>query len=323
MASLHPQAFQHTLARCVGVEGIGIHSGARTRLELHPASPGTGWRFVRRDVRDRDPVVAAKAEAVVDTRLCTVLANRDDVRVATVEHLCAALAALGVDNVRIELDGPEIPILDGSAREWVALIDSAGLAPQGALRRRFALRRPLRIRHGESSALLIPCEAPRYSVSIEFPERLIGRQRFDFELSAEGFRREIAPARTFGLVRDIERLLAEGLARGGSLDNAVVVDGEQVLNPGGLRFPDEFVRHKLLDLIGDLALIGAPIMAQVIAHRPGHALNNRILRALVAEELLVEEPLCARAAAPAERRPPIARRRHRRPSLLLPSLAPS
>jgi UDP-3-O-[3-hydroxymyristoyl] N-acetylglucosamine deacetylase len=323
LASHRGQAFQHTLARSVCVEGVGIHSGLRVRLELHPGAPGSGWRFLRRDVADRDPWVRASAEAVVETRLSTVLANADGVRVATVEHLAAALAALGVDNVLVALDGPELPILDGSASEWVALIDAAGLAVQAAPRRRFVLRRPLRIRLGESSAILIPAEHPRYSVSIEFPERLIGHQHLDFELDAEVFRRDIAPARTFGFLRDIERLLAEGLARGGSLDNAVVVDGERVLNPGGLRFPDEFVRHKLLDLIGDLALIGAPIMAHVIAHRPGHALNNRILRALVAEDLLVEQSLAPNPAALAARREPMARRRQRRPSLLLPSLAPS
>lgn len=317
------QAFQHTLARSVSVEGVGIHSGIHSRIELHPAAPGTGWCFQRRDLSGCDPWVRVRPEAVVDTRLSTVLANADGVRVATVEHLAAALAALGVDNVRIDIEGPEVPILDGSAKEWVALIEAAGLAVQAAPRRSFVLRRPLRVRLGESSAILIPSERPRYSLSIEFPEPLIGRQHLDFDMSPEGFCREIAPARTFGFLRDIERLLAEGLARGGSLENAVVVDGERVLNPEGLRFPDEFVRHKLLDLIGDLALIGAPIMAHVIAHRPGHALNNRILRTLLAEELLIEQSLAPHPIAAGERRQAKARRRQRAPSVLVPSLAPS
>lgn len=322
MSSHCQEAFQHTLARRVRAEGVGIHTGVHTRIELHPAAPGTGWCFLRRDVRDREARITASPEAVVDTRFSTVLANQDGVRVATVEHLAAALAALGVDNVRVELDGPEVPILDGSAREWVKLIDAAGLAVQSAPRRRLALRRPLRVRHGAASAVLIPADQPSFSVSIDFPERVIGRQHIHFELDAEAFRREIAPARTFGFVRDIECLLAEGLARGGSLANAVVIDGEQVLNPEGLRFPDEFVRHKLLDLIGDLALLGAPIMAQVIAHRPGHTLNNRILRALLAENLLVEETALAPVAAAGKGRPLFEQRRPRRAPTLLPSLAP-
>ncbi|MDW8478768.1 MAG: UDP-3-O-acyl-N-acetylglucosamine deacetylase [Xanthomonadales bacterium] len=222
--------------------------------------------------------IAARHDAVVATRLSTVLANAAGAEVATVEHLLAALAGLGIDNVRIELDGPEVPILDGSAREWVACLDAAGRVAQPAPRRRLLLRRPVRIGLGDAWAILLPAAAPRYSVSIEFPDPAIGRQSLDFELDPERFRREIAPARTFGFLRDLDRLKAEGRARGGSLANAVVVDGERVLNPEGLRFPDEFVRHKLLDLIGDLALAGAPIAAHVIAHRPGHALNHRILR---------------------------------------------
>ncbi|HYZ24585.1 MAG TPA: UDP-3-O-acyl-N-acetylglucosamine deacetylase, partial [Rhodopila sp.] len=234
--------------------------------------------------------VAARFDNVVDTRLCTVLGD-GVVRIGTVEHLMAALAALGIDNALIELNGPEVPILDGSAAPFLFLLDCAGSIELDAPRRVVEVRRTVRVEAGEAWAELRPLgPATRASqpvlemdLSIDFAAPAIGRQAASLTLMAETFRRQIAPARTFTQMHEVEQLQAAGLARGGSLDNAVVVDGAAVLNPGGLRMPNEFASHKLVDAVGDLALAGGPLHGRFVAHRPGHELNNRLLRALFAD----------------------------------------
>ena len=269
------------LKAAIGCVGIGVHSGRRVALTLRPAPAGTGIVFHRTDLGQS---VEARHDHVTDTRLCTVLADpaHPAARIATVEHLMAALAACRVADCRIELDGPEIPLLDGSAAPWIFLLDCAGLEPAPAPTAIEVLR-PIRVSDGQAFAELRPHAGPlTLALSLAFDAPAIGRQALTLELSERAFRREIAPARTFALARDIADLHAAGLAQGGSLDNAVVVDGARVLNPGGLRMPDEFVRHKLLDAVGDLALAGSPLRARFIGHRSGHALNNRLLRALFA-----------------------------------------
>jgi len=224
---------------------------------------------------------------VVDTRLCTVLGHEANpsARVGTVEHLMAALAGSGIDNVLVEVDGPELPILDGSANPYLFLIDCAGRAEQDAPRRTLEVRRTVRVADGAAWAELRPLATRGFemAMSIDFAAAAIGSQALSLRLTPDSFRREIAPARTFAMAADVERLRESGLARGGSLDNAVVVDGAKVLNPAGLRRPDEFVRHKLLDAVGDLALAGAAIQGRFVGSRSGHTLNNKLLRALFAE----------------------------------------
>lgn len=273
---------QRTLASPALIRGVGVHAGEAVSLSLQPAAAGSGIVFVRSDLEVGANEIPARWDRVIETRLCTVIANAAGASISTVEHLMAALAACGVDNARILVDGPEVPILDGSAIEWVRLIRSAGVLPQPALRRQLKILRPLRIGDEQKWAMLLPAEGSHYSVGIDFDEPLIGRQHIEFSLSDHAFRREIAPARTFGFAHEVAAMQAAGRALGGSLDNAVVVGNGRVLNPDGLRFPDEFVRHKLLDCIGDLYLAGGLIEGRLIANRPGHALNVDLLRALFA-----------------------------------------
>lgn len=275
---------QSTLSRRVTMDGVGLHTGKPVRLALAPARAGSGIVFRRTDLRAS---LAARFDLVADTRLCTLLAASDDERVSvgTVEHLMAALAALRVDNAVVELDGPELPIMDGSALAFLALITRAGVVAQAAPRRALLVRRRVRVEDGEAFASLEPDDGFSIEVSIAFEAAAIGRQSFRLDrMDPESFRAELAECRTFTLACEIDRLRAAGLARGGSLENAVVVDGAVVLNPGGLRRPDEFVRHKALDVVGDLALAGSPIEGRFVGHRCGHALNNRLLRALFADE---------------------------------------
>ena len=279
-ASEHLQA---TLERRVACEGVGLHGGSVVRLALVPAPVGTGVVFRRTDLGASIP---ARFDAVEDTRLCTVLACAHDpsVRVGTTEHLMAALAASSIDNVVVEIDGPELPIMDGSAAPFLALIARAGVARQAARRRAIEVRRTVRVEDGEGYVQLSPGAGFSLAVSIDFEAAAIGRQSLSVRrLDRERFKAELADCRTFTMAGDIERLRAAGFARGGSLENAVVVDGASVLNPGGLRRRDEFVRHKMLDAVGDLALAGHPIFGHFTGHRCGHGLNNRLLRRLFAD----------------------------------------
>lgn len=272
---------QTTLKKSVHCSGVGLHSGAMISLALRPGAPNSGIVFVRSDERPGRDRIPARWDRVTDTRLCTLLSNEHTVSVGTVEHLMAALRALGVDNAVIELDGPEVPILDGSAAPWMRLIQQVGLARQAAKRRVIRLHRPVSVSDGDKFALLTPSAGgSRFTVEIDFPSKAVGVQKRSLELTGPGFGRSIARARTFGFLHEVEYLRRNGLARGGSLDNAVVIDGDRVVNPEGLRYEDEFVRHKILDSVGDLYLAGAPIVADFHAVKPGHGLNNRLLHAL-------------------------------------------
>ena len=274
-------ASQRTLRESVGCIGVGLHTGARVALTLRPAAPGTGLVFVRTD--GPHPVeIPARGEFVIDAALATTL-GRGGVKIATVEHVLAALAGLGVDNCRVEVDGPEVPIMDGSAEPFVRLVHAAGLREQAAPRRYLAIRRPVTVTDGDKSAALLPAARFGVTYTIDFQHPLISDQSAALELDEPRFVRELASARTFGFKRDVERLQRHGLALGGSLENAIVVDDFSILNPEGLRFPDEFVRHKILDAIGDLALIGMPVLGRLVAVKSGHALNHELVRAVLAE----------------------------------------
>lgn len=274
---------QRTLRNPIGCAGIGLHSGLRIALELAPAAEDSGIVFHRSDAGIDIP---ARFDRVVDGRLATRLAaiGAPDIGIGTIEHLMAALAALGIDNARISVDGPEVPVLDGSAAPFVFLIDCAGTTLQEAPRREITVLSPVKVTEGDSFVELLPDPAPGLSMelSIAFDAPAIGRQSFSLPLTETGFRRELASARTFITADAIAGLRAAGLAQGGTLDNAVVVEDTRVLNPAGLRMPDEFVRHKLLDAVGDLALAGLSIRGRFRAQRSGHALNHRLLEALFA-----------------------------------------
>ncbi len=275
---------QRTLKTAIGCVGVGLHLGCRVNVTLRPAPSGAGIVFHRTDLGIRIP---ARFDWVDDTRLCTVLARPDQpaARVGTVEHLMAALAACGVDNAVIDVDGPELPVLDGSAAPWVFLIDCAGVAALNANARAVQVLRAVRVEDGEAFTELRPGAASclDMAMSIDFEAPAIGRQALSLVLDEAAFRSELSAARTFTQAHEIAGLRAAGLAKGGNLDNAVVVDGARVLNPAGLRRPDDFVRHKMLDAVGDLALAGAALQGRFIGHRSGHTLNNRLLRALFAD----------------------------------------
>jgi UDP-3-O-[3-hydroxymyristoyl] N-acetylglucosamine deacetylase len=275
---------QHTLKSAISCVGIGLHSGKRVKLGLLPAPAGTGIVFRRTDL---GADIAARHDNVTQTTLCTQLgeAEQPEACVGTVEHLMAAFSAAGVDNAIVTVDGPEVPVFDGSSSPFLFLIDCAGTQEQCAPRHIVEILKPVRVEaDGGAFAELRPGVAGLdMALSIDFPAAAIGRQALSLTLSERSFRSELARARTFTMLSEIEAMQSAGLARGGSLANAVVVDGAQVLNPEGLRVPDEFVRHKLLDAVGDLALAGAPIQGRFVAHKTGHALNNRLLRAVFAD----------------------------------------
>jgi UDP-3-O-[3-hydroxymyristoyl] N-acetylglucosamine deacetylase len=293
---------QRTLKASIGCVGIGLHSGLRVNMTLRPAPVDHGIVFRRTDLGIDIP---ARFDHVVDTRLATVLGLDDGTaRIGTVEHLMAALAGSLIDNAVIEVDGPELPILDGSAAPYLFLLDCAGSVEQELPRTVIQVHRRVRVSDGDAFAELRPA-APGspgldMAMSIDFSAPAIGRQALSLDLTPDNFRRELARARTFTLAQEIEQMRAAGFALGGSLDNAVVVDEARVLNPAGLRMPDEFARHKLLDAVGDLALAGAQLCGRFIAHRSGHALNNRLLHALFSEvsaqRQSAPEPLAAEAA---------------------------
>lgn len=290
--------FQHTLAGVARLSGVGLHSGARIAMELRPAAVDSGVRFVRMDRPADEAVIEAAWDRVSDTRMCTVLANDAGVSVGTVEHLMAALRGMGVDNAEIHLNGPEVAIMDGSSAEFVAAIAAAGLSAQDGLRQVIRVLKPIRVTEGDKEARLDPAAAPSFGCAIEFASAAIGRQRRSVALTPDSFARDIGSARTFGFLHEVEAMRRMGLARGGSLDNAVVVDGDSVMNEGGLRFNDEFVRHKILDAVGDLYLAGCPIIGHYHGDKAGHALNNRLLHALFADRSAWRYEL-ANAAAPA------------------------
>jgi len=264
------------------IAGVGVHTGDRVRLAVRPAPAGTGIVFVRTDIRDRDNRIPVSGEAVVDARLNTMIENAAGVRLSTIEHLMAAFAALGVSNAVVEVDGPELPILDGSALQFVQLLDRAGFRRQEAPVRYIEILEPIRVQDGDKSAALLPCDRYEMRFEIDFDTPVIGHQVVDFVVDEETFRKDIMAARTFGFAHEVEALRRAGLARGGSLENAVVIDGDQILNPGGLRMEREFVKHKALDAIGDLYVLGAPLLGRYEGVKAGHAINNLLVRALLA-----------------------------------------
>jgi UDP-3-O-[3-hydroxymyristoyl] N-acetylglucosamine deacetylase len=275
---------QKTLKGPIHCSGIGLHSGNKVSLTLGPAAPDTGIVFIRTDLPAAQAVIAADHRNVVDTRLCTALANRHGARVATVEHLMAALAGCEIDNLEVRLNGPEVPAMDGSAEPFVFLIECAGIAEQAQPRRAIEVLRPVSAGGADRFASLSPAAGATFSVAIDFDSPAVARQEYGLALTQDSFKNELSRARTFGFLHEVDALRAQGLARGGSLDNAVVISGDKVLNEGGLRFEDEFVRHKMLDSIGDLYLAGAPICGHYRGLRAGHRLNNQLLRTLLADE---------------------------------------
>lgn len=276
-------SMQHTLDTAVSWVGVGLHSGRAVSMTLRPAPEDTGILFVRKDVPLEQGVVAARWYNTVHSELSTVIRNRQGISVATIEHLLAALRAAGVDNVVVELDGPEVPIMDGSAEPFLTMLRQAGTRTQVAPRKVIWIRRPLVVREDDRFAVLMPDSVPRLTVSIDFPSKAIGSQVISLPLGPECIERKLCAARTFGFAHEVEQLRSRGLALGGSLRNAVVLEGDRVLNEEGLRFADEFVRHKALDCVGDLALAGARIIGHLYTHKPGHRLNARLLEELFAE----------------------------------------
>ena len=273
---------ERTIVAPAIIAGVGVHTGRRVRLAVRPAPAGAGVVFVRTDVTDKDNRIPVSGDAVVDARLNTMIANGADVRLSTIEHLMSAFAALGVTNAVVEVDGPELPILDGSALEFVRLLDRAGFRRQPTPLRYIEILDPIRVEEGDKHAALLPCDRYEMRMEIDFPSAAIGNQVVDFVVDEPTFREEIMAARTFGFAHEVEALRQAGLARGGSLENAVVIDGDQILNPGGLRMEREFVRHKALDAIGDLYVLGAPLLGRYEGYKAGHALNNKLVRALLA-----------------------------------------
>lgn len=272
---------QRTLSQPVTCQGVGLHSGKVVNLTLRPAPADHGIVFVRTDL-ERPVSIPALSEFVVDTAMATTL-GRDGVKVGTVEHLMSALAGLGVDNVRVELDGPEVPVMDGSALHFAELIAGVGTRELDAPRGFLVIKKPVSVVDGDKEASLSPARHFRVSCTIDFKHPAISAQSFEVEVTERGFLRDICRARTFGFLRDVEMLKKHGLARGGSLENAIVMDEKAILNPEGLRFPDEFVRHKILDAIGDVSLFGRPVVGHLKAFKTGHALNHKLVQKVLAD----------------------------------------
>jgi UDP-3-O-[3-hydroxymyristoyl] N-acetylglucosamine deacetylase len=274
---------QRTLKTLVRATGVGLHSGVKVTLALRPSAADSGIVFRRVDLAQ--PVeLRADALSVGDTRLASCLV-RDGVKVATVEHLMSAFCGLGIDNAYVDVDAAELPIMDGSAASFVFLIRSAGIEEQAAPKRFLRVKRGVEVREGDKWARLDPYEGFRVSFSIEFDHPVVDRSgaSLSFDFAESSYAKEIARARTFGFMQDVETMHQQGLALGGSLENAIVMDEYRVLNADGLRAPDEFVRHKVLDAMGDLYILGHPILGAFSAHKSGHALNNKLLRALLAD----------------------------------------
>jgi UDP-3-O-[3-hydroxymyristoyl] N-acetylglucosamine deacetylase len=282
--------YQRTIAEKTSCAGVGLHSGAPVELTLHPAAANSGIVFERSEA-GRVVEIPARPDFVTSTFYATTL-GRGSSSVATVEHLLAALYGLGIDNVRVEVQGPEIPVMDGSAASFVYLIRQAGIFEQEALRRVLRVREPLEVRDGGRRVRIEPARSLRISYAVDFEHPCIGRQAMrDIELVNGSFESELARARTFGFLHEVQSLWRSGLARGGSLENTVVLDERGVMNPEGLRYPDEFVRHKVLDLLGDLALLGTPIQGRIRVERGGHALHQRLVAELARRaEAWVEAP---------------------------------
>lgn len=271
---------QRTLKNRIGCTGVGLHSGVKVQMLLHPAAADSGIRFKRTDIAGGQTVIQANWRNVVSSQLCSTIADADGVTVKTIEHLMAAFAGAGIDNALVEINGPEVPIMDGSAEPFQFLIECAGTVEQESARQAIKILKPVRVADQHREASLAPGDAFSIDFTIEFASRAIASQDYWLDFSPSAFRGEVSGARTFGFEHEVAMLRSAGMLLGGSLDNAVVVSGDKVLNDSGLRYPDEFVRHKVLDSVGDLYLAGAPIIGHFRGVRSGHAMNHRLLEAL-------------------------------------------
>lgn len=282
---------EKTFQNPIGCVGIGLHSGAKTRLTFKPAPVGTGIVFRRVDITDRNNEIPATYDHVVDTRMCSCIANSDGVSVGTIEHLMGALSGFGITNAVIEIDGPEVPILDGSAEDYVTLFECAGVMEQEAPLKVLRILKDVCFDDGKGAKVCLYPADKGFSLDfmIEFPQsKAIGHQEYSIEMGLKNFKNDIAYARTFGFAKEVEMLRSMGLARGGSLENAVVVEGDNVLNPDGLRSENEFVVHKVLDAVGDLYQIGMPIVGHFSGVKSGHMHTNELLRQLMADKSAYE-----------------------------------
>ena len=275
---------QQTLKTEISCTGVALHSGDAVTMTLRPSAIDTGIVFKRTDIAGAGETIPAQWDKVVDSRLCTMLGNGAGVTISTVEHLMAALAGSAIDNVIVEISGPEVPIMDGSAAPFQFLIECAGIVDQPAPRRAIRVLKDITVEENGSRVSLVPADCFSVSFEIDFASAAVARQQVSVSLVNGTFKKELARARTFGFLHEVEQMRAAGLARGGSLDNAVVIGDDKVLNEEGLRYDDEFVRHKALDAVGDLYLAGAPILGHFHGIRSGHGLNSRLLEALFADD---------------------------------------
>ena len=292
---------QQTIRQMISCEGIGLHSGHQVSLTLHPAPAGTGIVFVRTDIEGEAAKIPARFDAVSDTRLSTTIQNRFGTSISTIEHVMSALYGLDVDNAYVLVSGPEVPIMDGSSQSFADMIAKVGLAPQNGLRRAVRILKEIRVQEGDAWATLTPAQDFQIELEIDFSKRGLASQKARFTPSQESYLDVISTARTFCFEEDVVMMRQAGLALGGSLDNAVVIgSGDQVLNEDGLRFDNEFVRHKILDAVGDLGLAGAPILGHFAGFKSGHRVNNLLLRALFADQTAwCYDPLLVQVAKPA------------------------
>lgn len=272
---------QQTLKDIIEFSGIGLHTGAHVNVRIMPAGEDSGITFFRKDIPGSTGI-KAESSNVVATSYATSLGSRG-VTVSTIEHIMAAFYGLGVDNASVELDGPEVPIMDGSATAFIEMIESVGLMRLCRPRKYIVIKKPIKVVEDDKYVFLLPAEEMEFTIdySIDFSHPFLSKQSFSRLFSRDVFRKEVSKARTFGFLRDVEMLRANGLAKGGSLDNAIVISDTEILNEGGLRYPDEFVRHKVLDMMGDIALVGAPVIGHLIAHRSGHALNQKLVQQIL------------------------------------------
>jgi UDP-3-O-[3-hydroxymyristoyl] N-acetylglucosamine deacetylase len=284
---------QRTVRESISCTGIGLHSGKKVNLTIKPAPPDSGIRFLRKDIPGRR-TIKAHFENVVDTNMSTTIGSNGN-KVSTIEHLMAAFFGCGIDNALVELDGPEVPIMDGSSAPFIFLLKSAGIKEQKKPKEFIVIKKSLKIQEGSRSIFIKPSKELKISFTVDFHHPLINKQKYELRFSGKDFITEISRARTFGFLQDIKALRDAGLAKGGSLDNAIVIDGFRVLNEDGLRYKDEFVRHKILDFIGDLAILGSPIIGHFHVQKSGHSLNQAMLKKLAANEkywkrLTIERP---------------------------------
>ncbi len=274
---------QHTIRVEFSLEGVGVHSGQNAKITIKPAPVNSGIVFVRTDVVGRENDILARWDNVVDTRMCTVIGNKENVTVSTVEHIMSAFSVVGLDNAVVEIDGPEMPIMDGSSYQFVKALTKSGLVTQKKNRKAIKILKNIICSEDGKEVSLSPASKSNFSVEIEFDSKAIGYQKFEYGTDIENYMDEIAPARTFGFMHEVEYLKSIGLAKGGSLDNAIVINGDDVINPEGLQFNDEFARHKLLDAIGDVYMAGMPVVGKYHGFKPSHAMNNNLLKMMFSD----------------------------------------